>query len=138
MHPEQYNSFMERDVYIDEWMGHVKQYILAKQGSLITDRKLLFVVESQCFKTVTMPSRELTVMVGSVPSYMHVATIMHEHVNLNLFQHIPFEGKIIYCIETYFRSCTMVLGRLYAGSLLLMVLSSAMILSYNILNKSCC
>ena len=66
MTPGEVNDFMGRDVDIDEWMLGVQEYLLQKQGNLISDKKLVFVMESQRFRTLTSPSRDVTVIVCKI------------------------------------------------------------------------
>ena len=65
MAPQKVNEFMERKIDLDEWILHVKQNILDKDRQLIIDKKHIFVIESQSFKTFTTPSRTVTTMVGA-------------------------------------------------------------------------
>ena len=67
--PAQVNDFMGRDIDIDEWILHVKDYIFGKQGTLISDKKLVFVIESQRFRTISNPSRDISVIVGTHEKY---------------------------------------------------------------------
>ena len=58
------NSFMDRSIDQDEWILHVKQYVKDKQAELIRDKKLIFVIESQCFRTPSNPTRDVSVIVS--------------------------------------------------------------------------
>ena len=60
------NSFMEREIDLYEWILQVREYVKEKEASLISHRRLVFIIESQTFKTATDPSRDLTVMVSVI------------------------------------------------------------------------
>ena len=84
MKPEDFKSFMARDIYIDEWILNVKKYIMEKEEKLIRDKTLVFVIESQRFRTVTNPSRSVTVMVSTNTLYLYVLHQSRDHINVTI------------------------------------------------------
>ena len=66
------NVYMNRMIGVDKWMGEIKMYVHAVNPEMISDRKLVFGIETKIFLTYTEPARQLTVMVGII-------------LNLNIF-----------------------------------------------------
>ena len=75
---------MARDIYIDQWILNVKKYIMDKDETLIADKKLVFIIESQRFRTVTNPSRSVTVMVSTKTLYFYVLHQARDHINVSI------------------------------------------------------
>ena len=64
MHPNMVEDFMSRNVDVNTWIQEVKSYVFEANGNLIADRKLIYTMESQTFKTNTDPARRVTVIVS--------------------------------------------------------------------------
>ena len=61
----QVKEYMDQHREVNGWIPVVKQYITDMNGELIPDKKLVFAVETQIFRTNTAPQRSLSVMVST-------------------------------------------------------------------------
>ena len=64
MSAENVKAFQDQEMLTPEWMGRVKKYVIEVQQDLITDKEMVFMLESQIFFTNTRPSRQLCVLVS--------------------------------------------------------------------------
>ena len=63
MSSQKVNDYMNREVKIDEWAADVKRYLKDVKGNLLTEKKMIFLIKSQTFRTITQPRRCVSVMV---------------------------------------------------------------------------
>ena len=57
------NAYLVEDKEVSTWITGVKQYLMEGNGQLISQKKLVFFIESQVFLTNTIPKRPVSVMV---------------------------------------------------------------------------
>ena len=57
------NSYLVEEKEVNTWMTGVKDYLLQVNGQLITEKNLVFFIETQVFLTNTNPKRAISVMV---------------------------------------------------------------------------
>ena len=65
-HPYEVERQLNSTVDVDRWIMHLKSYVVAANTTLISDKKLVFVIEMQTFRTKTTPQRQLSVMVSDL------------------------------------------------------------------------
>ena len=72
LHPMDVNTFMSREVDVDEWSEEVKEYVWGVKGYVPSDKEVLYLIESQCFRMTSSPPRNLTVLVNGNHSKIYI------------------------------------------------------------------
>ena len=59
------SSYMTEEKEVNTWIAGVKEYLLEVNGQLMTDKNLIYFIDSQVFLTNTNPKRAVSVMVNT-------------------------------------------------------------------------
>ena len=58
------NKFLTSDIDVDKFIAELKNYVLDVNDKLFSDKKMVFIIESQTFRTNTEEPRKVSVMVS--------------------------------------------------------------------------
>ena len=58
------NQFLTSDIDVDKFIAELKNYVLDVNDKLFSDKKMVFIIESQTFRTNTKEPRKVSVVVS--------------------------------------------------------------------------
>ena len=58
------NEFLTSDIDVDKFIAELKNYVLDVNDKLFSDKQMLFIIESQTFRTNTEDPRKVSVVVS--------------------------------------------------------------------------
>ena len=58
------NKFLTSDIDVDKFIAELKNYVLDVNDKLFCDKKMVFIIESQTFRTNTEEPRKVSVLVS--------------------------------------------------------------------------
>ena len=58
------NKYLTSDIDVDKFIAELKNYVLDVNDKLFSDKKMVFIIESQTFRTNTKEARKISVAVS--------------------------------------------------------------------------